>query len=189
MWVSLERTFTFDLDPDQHTVHFLCGPQRAKKTSKYLNSSNAMFCYSLLPSFNTFFFYFNQKLIRNSCIIFVHEMIFFSPYQVSFTSPYPKPLPRTDEEGILTSIRIWLTKPTANRLAYHLPLGASLFSKVPRGRHISSSSQTEKNGLRSAPEETICFTLYSFFFTTSSRRKVVNQDVLTQAFRESTCCG
>jgi hypothetical protein len=59
---------------------------------------------------------------------------------VSFTSPYPKPHPKRDEEGILTSIRIWLTKLTANRLAYHLPLGASLSSKVPRGRHISSFS-------------------------------------------------
>ena len=71
MWVSLGRTFTFDLDPDQDTVRFLCGSQRAEKTSKILNSSNAMFCYSLLLSFTPFVFYSNIKadyeLVYNLC--------------------------------------------------------------------------------------------------------------------------
>ena len=34
MWVSLGRTFTFDLVPDQHTVRFYVGLKERKKLLK-----------------------------------------------------------------------------------------------------------------------------------------------------------
>ena len=58
-----------------------------------------MFCYSLLLSFISFVFYSNQKLIRNSCITFVHEIIFFLSILGVFYITLPETSPQDRRRG------------------------------------------------------------------------------------------